>query len=114
MKWVSLHNLKERQLWRGTRIRFPAGDPYEDVVEFMFYLCPTSPSGFGLVVTSGYKAGHVNGYLPAEAKPSGDVIAISTSWLKSNFRKQIWNVSPRKVFVSAGKPPAPRLPNSKT
>jgi Immunity protein 45 len=110
VKWISLFSYKEPALYRGTRIRFPADYPYEDVVEFMVYDNPDSPGGFGLVVTSGYKAGLIDVHLPVEANIGVNVHAISAAWLKTNFRKWVWNVSSKTVFVSMTQNPMPRLP----
>ncbi len=110
MKWVTLFSLKETHLGRGVRFRFPAGYPYEHVVEFMLFDTPFSPSGHGVLVTSGYKAGLTNVLLPEEAKSEGNVHGISTAWMKKNFRKWIWNVSTKSVFVNLAQAPVPRLP----
>jgi Immunity protein 45 len=112
MKWVSLFALKSPDLGRGTRFRFPADYPYEEVVEFLLFDTPYSPSGHGLLVISGYKAGLINLLLPEESKSQGNFHSISTGWMKKNFRKWVWDVSTKKVFVSLSQAPVPRLPKA--
>ena len=94
MEWTKLTELKEENLWRGTVFRFPAFYPFEPVVDFMLFLDSKSESGFSLVCTTGYKAGHFEGSLPKEALSTGKVHAINKNWLLENWSKWIYPETP--------------------
>jgi len=92
----------DRALPHGTVLRFPAAWPYEDMVDFMVVNFPT---GMGLVVTTGYKAGLIVVILPSEAMPAG-VLGISSRWLARNWTIWVWpDGDAAQVEVLAGYPP---------
>jgi hypothetical protein len=83
-----------------------AGWPYEDAVDFLLVLEPSSPSGFQLVVATGYKAGHLLVSLPIEAKAPGNVHALAKSWLIQNWARWIYPKCPvEEVQVIERYPP---------
>jgi hypothetical protein len=66
----------------------------------------SSPSGFVLVVTTGYKAGATPWQLPASAKAKGKVQAISRSWLIKHWEKRVYATCPvTAVRIIASYPP---------
>ena len=98
-----LDAIGDRPLPPGTILRFPAAWPYEDVVDFMVV---AFPSGCGLVVTTGYKAGLIVVILPAEAMPQG-CIALSAAWLARNWTTWVWpagNAADVRLLPSYGEP----------
>lgn len=102
MAWTRLVDLADDCVWRGAVFRCRGQDPYEDVVDFLLVADPASPSGFTLVVATGYKAGHRRLVLPQEAlatTPSAH--AISAQWLRANWRRQVYELGPDDVFVLA-------------
>ena len=115
MKWESLLSVEDATVFRGALFRFPAKWPFEDVVDFMLFDTPSSDSGYGFLAASGYHGGRIEVLLPEEARyktenPEGSDHAIDTKWLQRNWRKWIYDVSPRKVKVCIGGRPKPRMP----
>jgi hypothetical protein len=95
MRWRKLTSWPEDELWRGTVLRLLKSEyPYETPVDFMLIESSTSPSGFTLVVTTGYKAGCTLWELPVTAKAKGEVRAISRSWLIENWKSHIYGACP--------------------
>lgn len=95
MRWRKLINWPEEELWRGTVLRLLKSDwPHEAPVDLMLVFSESSPSGFQLVVTTGYKAGATPWQLPASAKAKGKVRAISRSWLIKHWEKRIYAACP--------------------
>ena len=95
MLWRKLVNWKEEPLWRGTVFRLLATEwPYETPVDLMLVASASSPSGFAIVVVSGYKAGLFLLDLPASAKARGKVQAISRTWLVKNWGRKIYAPCP--------------------
>ncbi|MBI6926735.1 hypothetical protein JET66_19030 [Pseudomonas putida] len=73
----------------GTILRFPAEWPYEDIVDMMLISIPDGDSEFGLVVTTGHKAGLILVKLPGECEsPFGR--GVRHEWLISNWDKWIY------------------------
>jgi hypothetical protein len=73
----------------GTILRFPAKWPYENVVDLMLISIPDDESEFGLVVTTGQKAGLLLVKLPKECESQlGRGVRIE--WLISNWDKWIY------------------------
>ncbi|MFJ4347727.1 Imm45 family immunity protein [Pseudomonas sp. NPDC089401] len=73
----------------GAILRFPAKWPYEDVVDLMLTSMPDHESEFGLVVTTGQKAGLVLVKLPSESE-SQFGRGVRLEWLISNWEKWIY------------------------
>ncbi|MBC3486938.1 Imm45 family immunity protein [Pseudomonas kermanshahensis] len=73
----------------GTILRFPAKWPYEDTVDLMLTSIPDDESGFGLVVTTGQKAGLILVRLPAECE-SQLGRGVRLEWLIANWEKWIY------------------------
>ena len=117
MRCEPFDKLKIDYLFRGVLFRFPASHPFENVVDFMIFDTPHSPSGYGVITVTGYCAGMIEILLPQESNfihpdPNRPVKAISTKWLKSNWRKWVYDVTPSKVMVCVNgraKPIMPRL-----
>jgi hypothetical protein len=106
MQWRKLTNWREEPIWRGTVLRLLVSEwPYEAPVDFMPVASGWSPSGFSLLVSSGYKAGLFLLDLPASAKARGKVQAISRSWLVENWAKRVYAPCPvGQVRIIAGYP----------
>ncbi len=52
-----LIDLDQASLFRGNVLRLPAKYPFEERVDFMLFETRSGERGYGLMVTSGYKAG---------------------------------------------------------
>lgn len=76
--------------YRGTVFRFPAKYPFEDVVDFMLFINPESPSEFSLVCTTGAKAGYMEFNFPVEALFGNGSKAISKQWIIDNWIDYIY------------------------
>ncbi|MBP5790463.1 MAG: hypothetical protein J6W29_09575 [Neisseriaceae bacterium] len=86
-----LVNSEKPSLYRGDILRFPAKYPYEDCVDYMIAVDTSSgDSNWFLIVSSGYKAGHVVRAFPDESisKRYG---GIKTSWIIKNWNKWIYD-----------------------
>ena len=106
MRWSKLVNYKEETLWRGTIFRVLKGRwPHESIVDFMLISVNCSPSGFSLVVATGYKAGNVLCDLPKSALAKGNVHAISLEWIKKQWSKKIYDCRAEDVRLIENYPP---------
>jgi len=107
MLWRRLVNWKEEPLWRGTVFRLLVSKwPYETPVDLMLVESLASPSGFGLLIVSGHKAGLRLLDLPASAKAQGKVEAISCAWLVKNWARKIYAPCPvERVRIISNYPP---------
>lgn len=72
---------------RGQIFRVPGKYPYEEFVDFMIFELNDGVRGYGLMVTSGYKAGLTLVKLPQECIVSG---GISKAWVINNWAKWIY------------------------
>ncbi|WPB56635.1 Imm45 family immunity protein [Xylophilus sp. GOD-11R] len=89
--WVTLMAAAEPYISRGAVFRcHDAKWPYESIVDFMLILDTGSPSGFALIVATGYKSGHVVRCLPSEARTKEAAYAISREWLQKNWNEWIY------------------------
>lgn len=70
-------------LWPGNVLRFPGRYPYEDLVDFMVFDIPASERAYGLIVTSGYKAGSVVVHFPKES--FSEQGGINKEWVVVNW-----------------------------
>jgi hypothetical protein len=107
MQWCNLVDWEEERLWRGTIFRLCVTEwPHEAQVDLMLIEAASSPSGFSLMVSTGYKAGLVLAELPKSANARGKVRAISRKWLMKNWSKKIYSVCPvEKVLLISNDPP---------
>ncbi len=101
LNWEPLIDCKLDALGIGTLFRCPAKHPYEPKVDFMLVNYPSVPSQHALIVTSGYKAGHILLALPTEAKSEKD-LGISTKWLIQNWQKWVYEIEPIGVYLTKG------------
>ena len=76
-----LVDLKEPEIWRGAIFRVKGSRPYE------------AARPLGMMVATGYSAGHTFLHLPLEALVSRDK-AISTAWLKGNWMQWVYPECP--------------------
>lgn len=75
---------------RGSILRFPPNlQGYGDLVDLM--VC--YDGSLHLVITTGFKAGHVIASIPADGLTEGTVM-ISASWLKANWQGWVWEQTP--------------------
>ncbi|RZU51899.1 immunity protein 45 of polymorphic toxin system [Krasilnikovia cinnamomea] len=99
--WTELTGYRAEYLSRGTVLRCPADYPYESVVDFLLIEDLESPSGFSLLVATGYKAGITLVRLPAEALLLRDGIrAVDRAWLVANWNAWIYERGPEGVLVA--------------
>lgn len=87
---VRLNKYESQYFYRGAVFRMMAEYPYEDVVDFMLILNSESPSGFSLMVSTGYKAGYVVCHLPEEALAGDGVFAITKKWILENWESHVY------------------------
>lgn len=73
---------------RGNILRVSGKYPYENHVDFMVFETNSEDRPYGLIVTSGYKAGLILVYLPKES--NSDEGGLSKAWLVSNWRKWVY------------------------
>jgi len=85
---VKLVESTEDSVWRGNILSLPAKYPYEDFVDFMVFETKDRDRPYGLIVTSGYKAGLVLVHLPAESSALGR--GVDRIWLVSNWNTWIY------------------------
>ncbi len=71
-----LIDLDQPSLFRGNVLRLPAKHPYEERVDFMLFETGFDERRYGLMVSSGYKAGIPLVYLPLKAKARIVVSAV--------------------------------------
>lgn len=86
---MKLVDLREESIWRGNVFRIPAKWPYEDFVDFMVYESQDEERPYGLIVTSGQKAGLILVLLPAESVTVG-VRGLNVRWLVDNWSKWVY------------------------
>lgn len=73
---------------RGTVFRAKGSYPYEDVVDFMVFETLDEDRRFGLMVTTGYKAGLPLVWLPRES--NAECLGLSKEWVLANWGKWIY------------------------
>ena len=110
MKWKSLASLKNVPLSHGAIVRTPGEWPHEKVVDLLVFDAQQYGSGMGLMVDSGYKSGLVLVILPADSN-FGKGGALSSDWLRKNWRKWVYRSNPSSVMVCTRGRPKPRMPN---
>jgi hypothetical protein len=86
---IRLIDVKDDSIFRGNVLRFPAKYPYEKFVDFMVFRALANETPYGLIVTSGYKAGSISVLLPRESlnKEGG---ALDRHWIISNWNLWVY------------------------
>jgi hypothetical protein len=103
--WSLLDNNTDDHLWLGTVFRMPGLYPFEEIVDFMLITDSSSESGFSLICTTGYKAGHFECALPKEALASGPAHAIDRTWLIQHWLSHIYpDTDVSKICICNGYP----------
>ncbi|MCE5981681.1 MULTISPECIES: Imm45 family immunity protein [unclassified Pseudomonas] len=72
----------------GTVFRARGSYPYEEVVDFMVFNTLDEDRCFGLMVTTGYKAGLPLVWLPGES--NAGCLGLSREWVLANWGKWIY------------------------
>lgn len=83
----ALLKVREAIISRGSVFRVPGKYPYEEVVDFMVFETFDVQTPYGLMVTSGYKAGLTLVLLPRESLVEG---GISRNWVIENWREWVY------------------------
>lgn len=86
---MKLINYKENFISRGSVFRLPAVWPYEEWVDFMVFETQDDERPYGLIVSSGYKAGLFLIKLPIESI-SDEGHGLSTEWIINNWAEWIY------------------------
>ncbi|UVJ42906.1 Imm45 family immunity protein [Pseudomonas sp. LS1212] len=73
---------------RGSILRVPGKWPYEKCVDFMIFETQDEDRPYGLMISSGYKAGLILIRLPKEGCLDGG--GVSKAWLISNWDKWVY------------------------
>ncbi|MHC0506869.1 Imm45 family immunity protein [Achromobacter aegrifaciens] len=73
---------------RGNVLRMRGKYPYEGWVDFMIYEVPADEKTYGLLVTSGYKAGSVVVHLPKESH--AELSGVDKGWVIANWERWIY------------------------
>ncbi|MCA8263704.1 Imm45 family immunity protein [Burkholderia multivorans] len=85
--WKKLTESSDSTVKRGTLLRFPAGEAFEDRVVMMVCEAPNQMGRLGLMAISGYKAG-INCYVVFPEHSGSDCISIQ--WLIENWQMWVW------------------------
>jgi hypothetical protein len=88
-RFIKLRDLVDERIRRGSIFRTKAKWPYEDVVDFMVIQTYDSTRPYGLIVSSGYKAGLTLVHLPIESL-ADDRMGLSTRWIRENWQHWIY------------------------
>ncbi len=86
---IKLIDYDQKSISRGMVFRLSAQWPYESIVDFMVIDLADSERPYGLVISSGHKAGLILVKLPAESH-FDEGRALSTEWVISNWDKWIY------------------------
>jgi hypothetical protein len=89
-----LTETKKADFGRGWIFRCKGKYPYESQVDFMLREEPEAPSGYALIVISGYSAGCTFQHLPKECLTS--LNTVSAEWVQKNWSKWIYPECPIK------------------
>jgi hypothetical protein len=113
MDWIKLYDCADKAFFAGTIFRFPAGVPYEAIVDYMLMLDNSAEkTELKLVVTTGRKAGFVNiaCKFPDNSYLAG-ALAIKSDWLSANWREWIYpDTDLTQIFVMTNYPVPISLP----
>ncbi|WP_090268559.1 Imm45 family immunity protein [Pseudomonas panipatensis] len=85
---VRLVDYKESSIWHGNVLRACGKYPYEEFVDFMVFETQSEDTPYGLIVTSGYKAGLILVCLPKES--SSVAGGVDKEWIVSNWERWIY------------------------
>ena len=85
--------IEEPQIWRGAIFRVKGSSPYEETVDFMVVETGDEKRPLGIMVATGYHAGHTFVHLPPEAFVLRTV-SISAAWLKANWAEWLYPECP--------------------
>ena len=86
---MKLIDYEETAISRGTIFRLSATWPYEEWVDFMLFETQDDERPYGLMISSGYKAGLFLVKLPIESV-SDEGYGLSTKWVINNWAKWIY------------------------
>ncbi|ETS32872.1 hypothetical protein PTE_00011 [Photorhabdus khanii NC19] len=86
---MKLIDIQDHALRHGNVFRLPAQWPYEEFVDFMVVDLSNTERPYGLIVTSGHKAGLILVKLPAECSLI-ETRGLSTQWIIDNWAKWIY------------------------
>jgi len=86
---MKLIDRKEKSISRGSIFRLPAVWPYEAFVDFMVFETQDDERPYGLIVSSGYKAGLFLVKLPMESV-SNEGNGLSTEWIVNNWANWVY------------------------
>jgi hypothetical protein len=86
-KNMKLIDSKNNCIARGEILRVKGKYPYEELVDFMVFETMEKNTPYGLMVTSGYKAGLILVYLPEVSNVSG---GLDKNWVVSNWKQWIY------------------------
>lgn len=85
---IKLVESEVKAFQRGNVFRVRGKYPYEECVDFMLFETQVEDRPYGLIVTSGYKAGLILIYLPKESACLNG--GIDKEWMLSNWAKWIY------------------------
>lgn len=85
---MKLAEFGEEAFQRGSIFRVRGKYPYEEYVDFMLFETQVDDRPYGLIVTSGYKAGLVLIYLPKESSSLSG--GVDKKWVVSNWVNWIY------------------------
>ncbi len=108
-----LTELKEKKIARGAVFRVKAEYPYEEVVDFMLVETTDAERPLGVMVATGYSAGHTFVHLPGEALMKGTRM-LSVEWLKQNWEKWVYSPCPPQEVLFLERYPEPTFDQMKT
>src|SRR5215218_8764746 len=97
--WEALDAATDKVIYHGAVFRLlKAVWPHETPVDLLVVEDRDSPSGFALVVATGYKAGLTFIKLPAQAVASG-VQGLDRSWVVANWSQWVYPECPTEAVL---------------
>lgn len=100
-RFIKLKKYKEKALFRGGVFRVDGKYPYEEKVDFMIFknTVHSNPEReYGLIVSSGYKAGIILVFLPNECLFEGG--GISKKWIIKNWHKWVYDSDIGNIYYA--------------
>lgn len=85
---IKLVELEAEAFQRGNILRVRGKYPYEKYVDFMLFETLVKDRPYGLIVTSGYKAGSILIHLPKESTCLSG--GVNKEWMLSNWDNWIY------------------------
>lgn len=101
-----LSDLEAQHIARGAVFRVKGVYPYEEMVDLMLVETAEADNPLGVMVATGYSAGHIFVYLPYEALAKNTRM-LSTAWIKLNWQKWIYPHCPAEDVIFLERYPAP-------